>query len=95
MLADGWSIVILPEGTRESDVPMRRFKPGIGWLVARTGAEVLPIRIDVLKPGLFDGGSWLRPRGHVRVSFGPRIRVDPEQPYEAITADLEDAVREA
>ena len=95
MLAEGWSIVILPEGTRESDVPMRRFKPGIGWLVARTGAEVLPIRIDVLRPGLFDGGSWLRPRGHVRVNFGPRIRLDPEQPYEAITAELEDAVREA
>ena len=95
MLAAGWCIVILPEGTRESDVPMRRFKPGIGWLVARTGAEVLPVRIDVRKPGLFDGGSWRRPRGEVCVNFGPRIRIDPELGYDEISAILEEAVREA
>jgi 1-acyl-sn-glycerol-3-phosphate acyltransferase len=93
MLTEGWSVLILPEGERRSDVPMRPFKPGIGWLVARTGAEVLPIRIDVLRPGIFDGGSWRSPRGHVRVSFGARIRPDTSEGYEAISSALEEAVR--
>jgi 1-acyl-sn-glycerol-3-phosphate acyltransferase len=95
MLDEGWNVLILPEGERKSNVPMRPFKPGIGWLVARTGAEVLPIRIDVLKPGIFDGGSWRQPRGHVRVSFGPRLRPDASARYDEIAGALEEAVRTA
>jgi 1-acyl-sn-glycerol-3-phosphate acyltransferase len=74
---------------------MRPFKPGIGWLVARTGAEVLPIRIDVLQPGIFDGGGWRRPRGHVRVSFGKRLQPDITQKYDEIATALQEAVRGA
>jgi 1-acyl-sn-glycerol-3-phosphate acyltransferase len=95
MLDEGWHVLILPEGERKSNVPMRPFKPGIGWLVARTGAEVLPIRIDVLKPGIFDGGGWRRPRGHVRVSFGKRLQPDITQKYDEIATALQEAVRGA
>lgn len=95
MLDEGWHVLVLPEGERMSNVPMRPFKPGIGWLVARTGAEVIPIRIDVLKPGIFDGGSRRSPRGRVRVSFGPRIQPDTSKKYEEIAGALEAAVRGA
>lgn len=95
MLDEGWNVLVLPEGERKSNVPMRPFKPGIGWLVSRTGAEVLPIRIDVLKPGIFDGGGWRRPRGHVLVSFGARLKADTSKNYEEIAAHLEEAVRSA
>ncbi|MEX0783767.1 MAG: lysophospholipid acyltransferase family protein [Dehalococcoidia bacterium] len=95
MLDEGWNVLVLPEGERMSHVPMRPFKPGIGWLVARTGAEVVPLRIDVLKPGIFDGGGWRKPRGHVRVSFGPRIQPDTTRKYDQIATELEDAVRGA
>ncbi|MEX1104177.1 MAG: lysophospholipid acyltransferase family protein [Dehalococcoidia bacterium] len=95
MLDEGWHVLVLPEGERMSHVPMRPFKPGIGWLVARTGAEVVPLRIDVLKPGIFDGGGWRKPRGHVRVSFGPRIQPDTTRKYDQIATELEDAVRGA
>jgi 1-acyl-sn-glycerol-3-phosphate acyltransferase len=94
MLDQGWSVLLFSEGERKSG-EMRPFKPGIGWLVARTGAEVLPVRIDILKRGLFDRGNWRSPRGHVRVFFGPRIRPDGEQSYEGIALELEQAVRGA
>jgi 1-acyl-sn-glycerol-3-phosphate acyltransferase len=95
LLDEGWHVLVLPEGERKSHVPMRPFKPGIGWLVARTGAEVLPIRIDVVKPGIFDGGGWRRPRGHVRVYFGPRLKPDITQNYDEIATALQEAVRSA
>ncbi|MGH2608327.1 MAG: lysophospholipid acyltransferase family protein [Tepidiformaceae bacterium] len=95
LLDEGWHVLVLPEGERKSHVPMRPFKPGIGWLVARTGAEVVPIRIDVLKPGIFDGGGWRRPRGRVCVSFGPRLQPDTSKKYDEIAGALEEAVREA
>jgi hypothetical protein len=55
----------------------------------------VPIRIDVLKPGIFDGGGWRRPRGHVRVSFGPRLQPDTSKKYDEIATALEEAVRNA
>lgn len=94
MLDSGWSVLLFSEGERKPG-EMRPFKPGIGWLVARTGAEVLPVRIDVLKRGLFDKGSWRSPRGHVQVNFGPRIRPDGSKTYDEIAHDLEQAVRGA
>ena len=94
MLDEGWSVLVFPEGERRSG-EIRPFNPGVGWLAARTGAEVLPVRIDVLKRGLFDHGRLLSPRGHVRVHFGRRLQPETAAGYDKITAALEQAVRDA
>jgi 1-acyl-sn-glycerol-3-phosphate acyltransferase len=45
-LKQGGSIIIFPEGTRTRDGKIGEFKPGVGLLIRKTKAKVLPIYID-------------------------------------------------
>ena len=91
-LDEGWSVLILPEGKLTTSGDMQPFKRGVGWLVVHTSVEVLPMRVDVLRPGLFEG-NWRR--GHVRVSIGEPVRTVPGSDYSDVAATLEHAVRNA
>jgi len=74
---------------------MQPFKSGTGLLAVETGVPVLPMRIDVLRPGFYEG-KWLpHPRARVRVSIGEPVRFSPGTDYLEATAKLERAVREA
>lgn len=91
LLADGWRVVIFPEGTRSRSGRMGRFKPGAGLIAVRTGVPVVPVRIeglwDVLPPGR------ARPRrGPVRVRFGAPLRAQPDESPRAFTERLAAAV---
>lgn len=95
MLDDGWNVLIFPEGRLTVIGPMKPFKSGIGFLARETGVPVLPIRIDVLRPGFYEG-KWLpHPRARVRVCVGKPVRIEPGTSYSDATARLEQAVREA
>jgi long-chain acyl-CoA synthetase len=74
---------------------MQRFKSGTGLLAVETGVPVLPMRIDVLRPGFYEG-KWLpHPRARIRVSVGEPLRFGPGTRYSEAAAALEKAVREA
>src|SRR5512145_467919 len=45
ILKSGHRLLIAPEGARSHDTAMRRAKPGIAYLVEKTGVPVLPIGI--------------------------------------------------
>jgi 1-acyl-sn-glycerol-3-phosphate acyltransferase len=45
ILNSGHPLLIAPEGARSHDTAMRRAKPGIAYLVEKTGAPVLPVGI--------------------------------------------------
>lgn len=92
LLEEGWNILIFPEGGLTVGGPTQPFKSGVGWLAARSGAQVLPARIDILRPGLFEGRWRLFPRGHVRVSFGPPVDCPDGADHNEITANVEQAV---
>ena len=96
MLEEGWNILIFPEGKLTVIGPMQPFKAGTGLLAVETGVQVLPMRIDVLRPGFYEG-KWLpHPRARVRVSIGEPVRFKRGQiSYSEATAALEKAVREA
>jgi long-chain acyl-CoA synthetase len=95
MLEDGWHVLIFPEGELTVMGPMKSFKGGVGLLARETGVPVVPMRIDVLRPGFYEG-KWLpHPRARVRVSIGKPLRVDSEMRFGEATALLEQAVREA
>jgi len=70
-LSKGESVVMFPEGTRSKTGKPQKPKSGIGFLVYKTGAPVLPVRID----GTF-GWPWVR---KIRVKFGTvmHLRADP------------------
>jgi long-chain acyl-CoA synthetase len=95
MLDDGWNVLIFPEGKLTVIGPMQSFKSGTGLLAVETGAPVLPMRIDVVRPGFYEG-KWLpHPRARVRVNIGAPITFAPGTSYSEATAKLEEAVREA
>ncbi len=94
-LDEGWNVLIFPEGKLTVAGPMQEFKSGTGLLAVETGAPVLPMRIDVLRPGFYEG-KWLpHPRARVRVSIGAPIRFAPGTDYAEATSKLEEAVRTA
>lgn len=45
LLEQGKAILIFPEGTRSPDGNLQPAKPGVGLLIAKTAAPVLPVRI--------------------------------------------------
>ena len=70
-LADGWWIVMFPEGTRTPPGSTRRYKTGGARLAVRTGTPVTPI-------ALTSGECWprkafLKRPGEITVSIGPPI----------------------
>jgi 1-acyl-sn-glycerol-3-phosphate acyltransferase len=45
IVKSGRPLLIAPEGARSHDTAMRRAKPGIAYIVEKTGAQVLPVGI--------------------------------------------------
>jgi 1-acyl-sn-glycerol-3-phosphate acyltransferase len=86
-LKQGCAILLFPEGTRTSDGQLQPARSGIGLMVIKSGAPVVPVRIK----GSFE--AWGRqhrvpvPR-RVEVRFGPMLRFDP-QVAEAATCSKE------
>lgn len=78
-LEQGQSVVMFPEGTRSKNGKPQRPKSGIGFLVYKTGAPVLPVKIE----GTF-GWPWVR---KIRVKFGTVVHLEknpelePKQQY--------------
>ncbi len=95
MLNEGWNVLIFPEGKLTVVGPMQRFRGGIGFLARETGAPVLPMRIDVVRPGFFEG-KWLpHPRARVRVNIGAPVTIEAGTSYSTAAGRLEEAVRTA
>ncbi len=74
-LLGGGAILLFPEGTRTSDGRFQRARSGIGLVVIKSTAPVLPVRLF----GTFDAFGrhrrWPRP-GRVRVKFGQTLRFE-------------------
>jgi len=73
VLADGWSLVIFPEGGRSPDGWFQLFRGGAAYLAVRTGRPVVPVHIAGTWRLLPKGGSQLR-RGRTTVRFGMPMR---------------------
>jgi 1-acyl-sn-glycerol-3-phosphate acyltransferase len=75
VVRNGGAVLIFPEGTRSYDGKLQPAQPGIGMIVAKTGAPVVPVRIS--------GSFAAFPRGKstprsipVDVSIGEAIRFE-------------------
>jgi long-chain acyl-CoA synthetase len=90
ILADGYSILIFPEGRREEG-RVGTFRAGIGMIGSRLGVPVIPVRIEGLDKVLHPKAKWPT-RGPVRVAFGKPIRLDGDD-FAALARQVEDAVR--
>jgi 1-acyl-sn-glycerol-3-phosphate acyltransferase len=71
LLAEGWSLLVFPEGTRSRDGAVAGFRKGAAMLAVDAGVPVVPVAIRGAYQAMPPGASWPaagRPR--VTVRFG-------------------------
>jgi 1-acyl-sn-glycerol-3-phosphate acyltransferase len=95
LLGAGWSILMFPEGKLTVCGPTQPFKSGVAWLAVKAGVPVVPIRVDVLRPGMWESGWFPNPRGRVRVTVGEPIRLAPDSRHAEAVVALQEAVARA
>jgi 1-acyl-sn-glycerol-3-phosphate acyltransferase len=71
LLAQGWNVVVFPEGTRSPDGWTGRFRMGAAWLAVESGVPVVPVAIRGSYAAMPRGRGWPLPgRPPVSVRFG-------------------------
>jgi 1-acyl-sn-glycerol-3-phosphate acyltransferase len=103
VLDEGRPLVLFPEGKRSSDGGLLPFKPGAAMLAIRTGAPIVPVRLDGVNKAL-PKGSRLPTAADVTVRFGEPIdprplakaieegRLSRREAYAALTETLRAAI---
>jgi long-chain acyl-CoA synthetase len=69
LAAQGWSILIFPEGDRSRTGQVLPFQPGVGMIASHLKIPVVPVRILGLEKVLHRDWKFPRP-GRVRVNIG-------------------------
>lgn len=91
LTAEGYSILIYPEGRRVDDGSIQTFKRGVGTLATHLSLPVVPVRIDGLHR-VFPRKARIPRRGPVRIAFGAPLDAGADDSA-AFTARIEAAVR--
>ncbi|MGH3385650.1 MAG: lysophospholipid acyltransferase family protein [Nocardioidaceae bacterium] len=75
VLADGWNLLIYPEGTRSTDGWVARFRMGAAWLAVEHGVPVVPVAHRGTFAAMPRGQGWPSPgRRQLTVRFGAPVR---------------------
>ena len=91
LVADGFSILIYPEGRRTQEGEISRFQPGAAMIAARLEIPVIPVRLEGLDRILHQ--KWKFPaRGIARVAFGAPMLLKGND-YASLAEQIETAVR--
>lgn len=91
LIADGYSILIFPEGRRTEKGEIGRFQPGVGMLAARLRVPVVPVLLTGLERVLHKDAKFATP-GKAGVRFGLPLHPEGDDPA-VIAKQVEDAVR--
>ena len=79
VLADGWSLVIFPEGTRSKDGWMGNFRMGAAFLAHEHGVPVVPVAHRGTFAAMPRGQGWPSPgRRQLTIRFGEPLRARHE-----------------
>ena len=93
LIAEGWNLLIFPEGTRSRDGEIGKVKSGAAVLAAQHGLSIVPIWVGGTHEAMPPGQNWpKRVRGRffsrrvkVEVRFGPPILPrDPADRHEVM-----------
>jgi 1-acyl-sn-glycerol-3-phosphate acyltransferase len=91
LVAEGWSLLIFPEGGRSPDGWGQPFRGGAAYLAQRTGRPVVPIHLEGTGRILRKGRSRPRP-STTSVTFGRPMRPRDDENAARFAARLEAAV---
>jgi long-chain acyl-CoA synthetase len=90
LVGEGWNLLLFPEGRRTDSGELHPFRPGVGFVAARLGIPVVPVRIAGLHRVLGRDARFPR-RGRVEVAFGAPLRIADED-FAAFAARVREAV---
>ena len=79
-IREGCHLAIFPEGRRVGSGEKTRFTHGFAKIAYRTGAPVVPMRIEGAKDALPPGSLVVQPRP-IRVNIRPTLEPDTTIPY--------------
>jgi 1-acyl-sn-glycerol-3-phosphate acyltransferase len=93
VLADGWSLVIFPEGTRSKDGWVGRFRMGAAFLACEYGVPVVPIAHRGTFAAMPRGQGWPSPgRRQLTVRFGEPLHPSEGESPRSFAPRVRDAV---
>lgn len=91
-LAQGWGLVMFPEGTRSETGELREPEMGVGLIAYKSGVPVIPAYITGTDRVMPRGGG-LR-LGRVGITFGPPLRFQAAEGQKVGRAEYEAAARD-
>jgi long-chain acyl-CoA synthetase len=91
LAAEGWSVLIFPEGIRTEAGEIHKFQPGVGLIASKTGLPVVPVRLVGLERVLHTRDRFPAP-GPVEVHFGQPMSFTGGD-YADIARQIEEAVK--
>jgi long-chain acyl-CoA synthetase len=91
LVADGFSILIFPEGRRTEEGDIGPFQPGVGMIASRLGVPVVPVRVRGLDQ-ILERHARFPTVGRARCAFGAPMLLTGND-YAALARRVEDAVR--
>jgi len=93
LIAEGWNVVVFPEGTRSRDGWVGEFRQGAARLAVENGIPVVPVSIRGSYQAMPRGRSWpLKGRPPVTVRFGRAVRPQPDEDAGAFNDRLRGAL---
>lgn len=91
LLADGWSLIIFPEGGRSADGWGQEFKGGAAYLAKRCSVPVVPVHLRGTRSVLAKGSRQLRP-GPTEIRLGDALVPGEGEDARKFAARIERAV---
>ncbi len=93
VLAEGWSLLVFPEGTRSTDGWVGRFRMGAAYLAHEHDVPVVPVAHRGTFAAMPRGRSWPGPgRRQLTIRFGEPLRPAPGESARDFAPRVKDAV---
>ncbi|MDQ1614600.1 MAG: 1-acyl-sn-glycerol-3-phosphate acyltransferase [Actinomycetota bacterium] len=93
VLADGWNLVVFPEGTRSSDGWLGKFRMGAAWLAIDNRVPVIPVAHRGTFAAMPRGQGWPSPgRRPVTLRFGEPLHPGQGESARDFAPRIRDAV---
>jgi 1-acyl-sn-glycerol-3-phosphate acyltransferase len=94
LLANGWTVVVFPEGTRSRDGFVGQFRSGVAAVAIASQVPVIPVGILGTYAAMPRGSRWPVPgRPRVSVRYGPPIMPRPSEMSGEFASRVFDAVK--
>jgi 1-acyl-sn-glycerol-3-phosphate acyltransferase len=81
-IANGYSVLLFPEGTRSKDCSIMRFHQGAFFLAEKLNLEIIPAIIHGAGHVLPKQDMLLKPHGRISMQLCPRIKAQGRSPSE-------------